>query len=245
MNKSALLEVRNVSKRFGGLVAVNNISFDVHEHEMLGLIGPNGSGKTTMMNLISGVFPVSDGNIMMDDHLLSDLPARRIAKAGVARTFQLVKVIEDMTVLENVMSGAVFGHKRLWGRALRIYALRQLTRVGLSGSENLAMNALTYIDQKRVELARALSGDPKIILLDEWLAGLNPTELQTGIELIHSVRGEGRTVILVEHVMDAIRSLCDRCVVMSSGEKIAEGTPDQVLSDAQVIEAYLGEEHVV
>lgn len=243
MSDLPLLEVRGVTKRFGGLVAVNNISFDVHEHEMLGLIGPNGSGKTTMMNLISGALPVNGGDIILKDTLLSDSPARKIAQAGVARTFQLVKVIDGMSALENVMTGAVFGHKKLWGRALRVYAQRQLERVGMETAAYKPMSELTYIDQKRVELARALASDPKVILLDEWLAGLNPTELQTGIELIHSIRDEGRTVILVEHVMDAIRSLCDRCVVMSSGEKISEGTPDKVLSDPHVIEAYLGAEH--
>jgi branched-chain amino acid transport system ATP-binding protein len=161
----------------------------------------------------------------------------------VARTFQLVRVMPSLSVVENVMAGAVFGHRRLWGREALKYAERQLERVGLAHAIGLPISALTYIDEKRVELARALASDPRVLLLDEWLAGLNPTELQTGIELIKSLRDDGRTVILVEHVMDAIRSLCDRCVVMSSGALIAEGTPEQALSDPAVIRAYLGDEH--
>lgn len=241
MRERIVLDVQAVSKHFGGLKAVNEVSFSVREHEVMGIIGPNGSGKTTMMNLISGALAPTSGDIFLDERLISGRPARDISRAGVARTFQLVRVLPSLSVVENVMAGAVFGHKRLWGREARKHAERQLERVGLAHAVNLPVSALTYIDEKRVELARALAGDPRVLLLDEWLAGLNPTELQTGITLIKSLRDDGRTVILVEHVMDAIRSLCDRCVVMSSGIKIAEGTPEQALSDPEVIRAYLGE----
>lgn len=243
MAERIVLEVQQVSKHFGGLKAVDQVSFNVREHEVMGIIGPNGSGKTTMMNLISGALQPTSGDISLDEHLISGRPAREIARAGVGRTFQLVRVLPGLSVIENVMAGAVFGHKRLWGRELRRHAERQLERVGLGHAIGLPISALTYIDEKRVELARALAGDPRVLLLDEWLAGLNPTELQTGIALIKSLRDDGRTVILVEHVMDAIRSLCDRCVVMSSGVKIAEGTPEQALSDPGVIAAYLGADH--
>ncbi len=238
------LEVRAVTKSFGGLVAVDNMSFDLAEHEVLGLIGPNGSGKTTMMNLISGALKVSGGGIkLFGDEIVSE-SANQIARKGVARTFQLVRMLHSMSVLENVEAGGVFGHVRRWGSELRSHAEEKLARVGLEGKAELPVGALTYIDQKRVELARALASDPKVLLLDEWLAGLNPTELQTGIALIEDLRQEGRTIIVVEHVMDAIRSLCDRCVVMNSGAKIAEGTPQEVLADAEVIRAYLGDADV-
>lgn len=242
MSDETVLDVQRVSKRFGGLLAVNELSFKVRRNELLGLIGPNGSGKTTMMNLISGALKPTGGDIFLADRLISDKPARTIATAGVARTFQLVRILPSLSVVENVMAGAVFGHKRLWGREARKYAVRQLERVGMGHAINMPTASLTYIDEKRVELARALASDPAVLLLDEWLAGLNPTELETGIDLIRSLRNEGRTVVLVEHVMDAIRSLCDTCVVMNSGQKIAQGTPDEVLSDKAVIRAYLGDD---
>jgi len=236
-----VLSLNGLSKQFGGLRAVDALSFDVREHEVLGLIGPNGSGKTTTMNLISGALQPSGGEILLDGRRLSGRPVREIALAGVGRTFQLVRVLPSLSVVENVMAGAVFGHVRLWGDALRRHAVAQLERVGLAQALDTPVSALTYIDEKRVELARALAGDPRVLLLDEWLAGLNPTELQTGIALIKSLRDDGRTIVLVEHVMDAIRSLCDRCVVMSSGIKIAEGTPAEALSDPEVVRAYLGD----
>lgn len=236
-----ILEVRDVTRRFGGLVAVNGVGFDVTERQVMGIIGPNGSGKTTMMNMISGVFPPSAGSIRLTGRELVGLPAHRIARLGVGRTFQLVRLLPEMNVADNVLAGAVFGHRRRWGPEARRFVAGLLERVGLGHAGALPVSALTYIDQKRVELARALAGEPEVLLLDEWLAGLNPTELSTGIDLIRALRDEGRTIILVEHVMDAIRSLCDRCVVMSSGTKIAEGAPAEVLSDRQVIAAYLGD----
>lgn len=236
------LSVRLARKTFGGLVAVNEVSFDVKQGELLGLIGPNGSGKTTMLNLISGALKPNGGQILLNGKPITGLSAHHIARRGIARTFQLVRVLPSMDAEQNVMAGAVFGHQRLWGEDARKLARMLLARVGLSGREHVPVSAMTYIDQKRVELARALASNPEVLLLDEWLAGLNPSELQVGISLIDELRREGRTVIMVEHVMDAIRTLCDRCVVMSSGVKIAEGNVADTLSDAQVVRAYLGDD---
>jgi branched-chain amino acid transport system ATP-binding protein len=241
MPSANALTVGDVAKRFGGLVAVQNMSFALAENEVLGLIGPNGSGKTTMMNLISGALRPSSGEIRLYGDDIASIGPSRIANKGIARTFQLVRMLPGLTVLENVAAGGVFGHARRWGKELDDYAHGLLQRVGLPNAGNVAVTALTYIDQKRVELARALASDPKVLLLDEWLAGLNPTELKTGIALIEQLRVEGRTIIIVEHVMHAIRSLCDRCIVMNSGVKIAEGTPRDVLANGEVIRAYLGE----
>lgn len=237
-----VLSLRGATKRFGGLVAVDDLDFDVHEHEVMGLIGPNGSGKSTTLNLISGALKPTSGTISLRGASIGNLPAQEIARKGIARTFQLVRLLPSMTVLENVRAGAVFGHRRRWGSEADGYAMRMLELVGLDRRAHAHVGELTYIDTKRVELARTLASEPKVLLLDEWLAGLNPTELEQGIALIHRLREEGRTIILVEHVMDAIRSLCDRCVVMSSGAKIAEGTPQDVLSDREVIRAYLGDD---
>jgi len=239
---ATVLSVSNATKRFGGLVAVNNLSFDVNSDEVMGIIGPNGSGKTTMMNLISGALRLSEGSISLDGRFISSLTANQINQLGIARTFQLVRILPSLTVVENCMAGMVFGHRRIWGDQARYEAGKLIARVGLSGKESVPVGSLTYIDQKRLELARALAASPKLLLLDEWLAGLNPTELQEGINLIRSLREEGITIILVEHVMDAIRSLCDRCIVMAAGTKIAEGVPDMVLADPEVVKVYIGED---
>ena len=236
------LKVEAARKVFGGLVAVNDVSFEVKQGELLGLIGPNGSGKTTMLNLISGALKPTSGDIALDGDRISGLPAYKIARKGVARTFQLVRVLPSMNAAQNVMSGSVFGHRKLWGDEALHLAHELLDRVGLQGRGNMPVGAMTYIDQKRVELARALAADPRVLLLDEWLAGLNPSELKIGIALIEQISREGRTIVMVEHVMDAIRSLCGRCVVMSSGVKIAEGGVEETLSDPEVVRAYLGDD---
>lgn len=239
---SALLRVQGLRKAFGGLVAVNGLAFHVERGEIVGLLGPNGSGKTTAMNLVSGLLPADGGSVKLEGEELLGRPAHRIARLGVARTFQLVRVLGTMSCRENVEAGLAFRRDGLFGRAAHSEADRLLDRVGLAARGDLPARELTYIDQKRLELARALALAPRLLLLDEWLAGLNPTELQTGIALIRELRDAGLGVLLVEHVMDAVRSLCDRCVVMNAGLRIAEGPTAGVLADPQVVQAYLGEE---
>jgi branched-chain amino acid transport system permease protein len=238
--QGAPLEVVGLRKAFGGLVAADDISFTVARGELIGLIGPNGSGKTTVLNLISGALSADAGSIRFKNRDLTRTSAHRIARLGLARTFQLVRVLESMTVLENVMVGFAFRGTPLTGAKAQAAAAGLLARVGLGGKGGMPTSQLTYIDQKRLELARALALNPDLLLLDEWLAGLNPTELAEGIALIRSLRESGITIIMVEHVMDAIRSLCDRCIVMNVGKKIAEGPPAAVLADKEVVRAYLG-----
>lgn len=237
-----LLEVAGMTRRFGGLVAVDDISLSLAPGEIMGLLGPNGSGKSTVLNLISGALRPDRGSIRFEGREIGSAAPHRIARLGMARTFQLVRVLPTLNCRENVLAGLAFGRNPHWGRVAEEAADALLGRVGLSGRATTAVGELTYIDQKRLELARALALQPHLLLLDEWLAGLNPTELQQGIALVRSLRGEGMTILLVEHVMDAIRSLCDRCVVMNAGRKIAEGSPDTVLADAEVIRAYLGDD---
>lgn len=238
-----LLSLDTVTKRFGGLTAVNGLSFDLVAGETVGLLGPNGSGKTTALNMISGYLPVSAGRVALGGETISTLGPARIAHRGVARTFQLVRALPSLSVGENVLAALAFRKEPLWGKAAaaRIEAL--LEDVGLGGRAAQPADSLTYIDLKRMELARALASDPKLLLLDEWLAGLNPTELRAGIDLITSLREKGITILLVEHVMDAVRALCSRCIVMNTGSKIADGPTAEVLADAEVIRAYLGDEH--
>jgi branched-chain amino acid transport system ATP-binding protein len=242
MSAAHVLSVARARKAFGGLIAVNDVSFDVGEGELIGLIGPNGSGKTTMLNLISGALRPTSGEIRLAGTRISGLTPEQVARIGIARTFQLVRILPSMTAIENVMAGAVFARNRLWGPPARDFAAGLLARVGLTGRESSPVAAMTYIDQKRLELARALAADPTLLLLDEWLAGLNPSELLIGIDLIRAISREGRTIIMVEHVMDAIRTLCSRCVVMNSGTMIADGIVGSVLADPDVIRAYLGDD---
>ena len=237
----AILELSGIRKAFGGLVAIDELSLTVAPGEILGLIGPNGSGKTTALNLISGALHPDRGEIRFRGQPITTLGVHQIAKLGIARTFQIVRVLEHLSCLDNVIAGLAFRHQPLWGEAARARATGLLERVGLATRVAVPAGQLTYIDQKRLELARALALEPQLLLLDEWLAGLNPRELTIGIELVRSLRTEGLTIVLVEHVMDAIRSLCDRCVVMSAGKKIADGPPAAVLAEREVVAAYIGD----
>jgi branched-chain amino acid transport system ATP-binding protein len=242
MTTAPLLAVEGLTRRFGGLVAVDGVDFTVMPGEIVGLLGPNGSGKTTVLNLISGALKPNGGTVSLHGGFIHDLPPFRIARLGVARTFQLVRVLGSMSCRENVLAGLAFGTLNEWGSGAEAGADELLERVGLGGRAAAMTAELTYIDLKRLELARALALRPQLLLLDEWLAGLNPTELLQGIELVRSLRSDGIAILMVEHVMDAIRSLCDRCVVMNAGRRIAEGSAIAVLSDPEVVRAYLGDD---
>jgi branched-chain amino acid transport system permease protein len=239
---SAMLSVHGLRKAFGGLIAVRDLSFDIPAGGITGLIGPNGSGKTTVLNLITGELPPDAGSIVLQGDEIIGVRSFEICRARIARTFQLVRVLPGMTTRENVMLGRMFGSDPTGPAAALSDADALLDRVGLAGRAHLIGSQLTYIDQKRVELARALATRPQLLLLDEWLAGLNPTELKIGIDLIRQIQREGITVLMVEHVMEAIRALCGHVVVMNAGMKIAEGTAAEVLSDPKVTQVYLGED---
>lgn len=239
---SALLKTDKLTKRFGGLTAVNEVSLQVRKGEVLGLLGPNGSGKTTLLNLISGALKPTSGALAISGKDLTNAPPHVIAASGVARTFQLVRILPSLTLEENVMVPAAFGRKRMWGTALKSRVAECLATVGLGERATARAADLTYIDQKRLELARALAAEPELLLLDEWLAGLNPTELQEGIALIRRLEASGLTIIMVEHIMEAVRALCPRCAVMNSGTLIADGPTTDVLDDPHVVAAYLGVE---
>lgn len=238
-----LLEVTDLSRRFGGLKAVEGLSLQVDKGEIVGLLGPNGSGKTTALNLISGALKPDRGSVKLGSHETAGLPNFKVARLGIARTYQLVRLFRTMTVLENVIAGMSFTQERRFGGKAHGAAIALLDRVGLGARTAHRAEELTYIDQKRLELARCLAGRPRVLLLDEWLAGLNPTELLQAIELVRSLKVEGVSILMVEHVLEAVRSLCDHCVVMNAGQRIAAGSPHTVLKDPEVVRAYLGDDH--
>ncbi len=242
MSRDPLLEVANVTRRFGGLVAVDNVTFNIERGEIIGLIGPNGSGKTTLLNVISGRLSPTSAEIRKDGKRISGKNPEQICRAGIAGTFQLVRVPDALSALDNVAVAAMYGKRRLAIGAARSEAERLLDRVQFQAGRDAFVDQLTYFDQKRIELARALACAPDLLLLDEWLAGLNPSELEDGITLVRSLHEEGLTVVLVEHVMHAIRSLCQRVIVLNAGRVIATGHPDDALANREVIRVYLGED---
>jgi len=237
---SALLEVRGIGKRFGGLQAVSDVSFNLNEGEILGLIGPNGAGKTTLFNLVNGVFKADKGSITFWGKDITGHSPDQVVHLGLARTHQIVRPLSGMSVLENVIVGACFGRAYQSMRDARATALEVLAKVGMASRAHSSARSLTLAFKKRLEVARALAARPKLLLLDEVLAGLNPTEIAQMIDLVRSIRDSGISVFMIEHVMQAIMNLSDRIVVLNLGRKIAEAPPAEVVQNSDVVEAYLG-----
>jgi branched-chain amino acid transport system ATP-binding protein len=240
---AALLALTRVTKRFGGLTAVREVTLEVRAGDLLGIIGPNGAGKTTLFHLISGYHRPDEGRVVFDGHDVTGRPAHAISRLGLTRTFQIVKPFGNLSVLDNVMIGALT--RRPSTRQARADAERVIALCGLGPHASARARALPLALRKRLEVARALATQPRLLLLDEVMAGLNPTELAAMVELVRRLHAEGLTLIVIEHVMAAMMRLAQRIVMLHHGEKIAEGTPREITADRRVIDAYLGEEFVL
>lgn len=239
----SLLEVASVTKFFGGLRALYDISFTLQAGEILGLIGPNGAGKTTLFNIIAGTFPPTSGFVKFDNTEITFLGPRQICHKGISRTYQLVRPFSSLTVYENVLVGIYYGKTEREGKSsVEVEATELLQLTGLFQKANIPAKNLTLVGRKQLEIARALATRPQILLLDEAISGLNPAETETVMTLIRDIRNRGVTVIMIEHIMKAVMGLSDRILVLNFGELIAQGTPDQITKNKAVIEAYLGTE---
>ncbi|GAM07806.1 high-affinity branched-chain amino acid transport ATP-binding protein LivG [Geobacter sp. OR-1] len=234
-----LLELKNVSRFFGGLAALTDVSFDVRKDEILGLIGPNGAGKTTLFNVVNGFYAPSKGEVFFKGSRISGLKPHRICALGMARTFQVVKPLQRMSVLDNVIASAFLRAKNK--AEAEAIATEVLLLTGLNDDRDVISKGLPLGKRKRLEIARALATKPELILLDESFAGLNPTEQNESIEIIRNIKGNSITIMIIEHNMKVIMSISDRIMVLNYGEKIAEGSPDEIRNNPLVIEAYLGE----
>jgi branched-chain amino acid transport system ATP-binding protein len=237
-----ILEGKKVTKYFGGLAAISNVDFYVDKGEIVGLIGPNGAGKTTLFNLISGALAPKSGIIRFKEKVISGLKPYQICRMGAARTFQSIKIFANMPALDNVLLGALFGPSTVMSRGDAIReATELLDFMELSAVRATPAKDLTLVNQKKLEVARALATKPELLLLDELMAGLNTTEIVHAMEVVNRIRAKGITIFMIEHVMKAIMNICDRIVVLHHGEKIAEGTPQEISTSKRVIEVYLGE----
>jgi len=239
-----LLEVKNLTKAFGGLLALSELSFAVNKGDVVGLIGPNGSGKSTAFNIVAGTFPPTSGQVFLEGEDITGLPAHQTSTRGIARSFQLVRPFLHLTALQNVMSGRLYGHEPVSStKQAKSEAMGILEFIGLADKHNLKANSLTVMERKWLEMGRALATRPKLLLLDEFMAGLTPTEVNAAMNLIAGLKDQGITVIVVEHIVKAVMNLSNHVVVLNAGTKIAEGTPQEVSSNPQVIKAYLGERY--